>query len=345
MGKKRKATYFGFMPKSEHVIGGGEVKTKTVLKALEKSNKFERIIAVDTSNWKKNIMSLAFKLLIGMIKTKYIIIVQSTSAFLSILPILNIMSKFFKNEIHFIPVGNCLISNFDKISKIKQINKIKGVYVQSESIKTKLDTIGVRSVHVMHNFKYINSYLVPYQSELPLKFVYLSRISEEKGIFECLDVFKKINHNSKRGKCVLDIYGIIDEKIAVQFEEIVNNSDIFSYRGIIKPEESSTIIRKYFMLVFPTKYDGEGFPGTVIDAFAGGVPLLVSRFSNFKDMLNDHVDCISFEFNNYEDMYDKLLYCIDHTEEINAMRIHSHHKYSRYTPEREINILLNNMDV
>ena len=35
-------------------------------------------------------------------------------------------------------------------------------------------------------------------------------------------------------------------------------------------------MKDYFALLFPTRYEGEGFAGTLIDAYAAGVPVVAS---------------------------------------------------------------------
>ena len=343
MGKREKASYFGFLPKSTEVVGGGEVKTKTVLKALKKSGVFEKVFTIDTSNWRKKKISLMIKLLKAMVKTRYIIVVQSTSAFLKILPLLNILAKVLKNEIHFIPVGNCLATNFNRKSQIRDINRIKGVYVQSENIKDNLVKIGIDNIIVMHNFKYMKAYLTSYEFETPLNYVFLSRVSEEKGVFDCINVFDRINESFGKIVCKLDIYGKIDEDIKEKFLLNIQDKSYINYCGVVKPEEASRIIQKYYMLVFPTKYIGEGFPGAIIDAFGAGVPILSSRFSNYSDMLTDGFDSVSFAFNDYENMYEKLLYCQENFIKINEMRNNSHTNYLKYQPEEEIKKILDNL--
>ena len=340
---KYKATYFGFLPNSNVVVGGGEVKTRTVLRAIQETKQFDIIEEVDTSNWRKHVISLAFKLLKAMFTSTHIIVVQSTSAFLSILPIILFFQRINNFETHFIPVGNCLASNFDNKTKINSINRIRGVYVQSETILKNLNEIGVTTAIVMHNFKYMVNYNCEYDNKKPFRFIYLSRVSEEKGIFECLDVINKVTDEMGEQICTLDIYGKIDEEIKDEFMKKISNFANIRYCGVIKPNEASSVIKDYFMLIFPTKYEGEGFPGTVIDAFAGGVPLLTSRFSNFNDMLIDGYDCVSFAFMDYEEMKDKMLYCINHPTEINVMRKNAYNESFKYIPEKEVSVLIRNM--
>lgn len=337
-----KVLYMGFLPDSENVAGGGEVKTKTVLRALKETHKFSAIETIDTSNWRNEKIKIMAGMAGALLKTDYFIAVASTSTFLSILPVVLFFQKIKRFEVHFIPVGNCLVTNFDHKAKIRNINRISGVYVQSETIKTNLKSIGVRNAYVMHNFKYSAHYSEPYKWGEPLKYVFLSRISEEKGIFECIDVIKRINRDSV--KCELDIYGKIDSIIEERFFRAIDGDSSIRYKGIVQPQDAAAVLKPYYMLIFPTRYEGEGFPGAVIDAFAAGIPLLSSKFANYKDMLKDGYDSILFEFQDYGDMYRKMLFTIHNREIIERMRSNSCRNISKYEPEKEIEVIIRNMN-
>lgn len=176
----------------------------------------------------------------------------------------------------------------------------------------------------------------------PLKYVFLSRISEEKGIFECIDVIKRINRDSV--KCELDIYGKIDSIIEERFFRAIDGDSSIRYKGIVQPQDAAAVLKPYYMLIFPTRYEGEGFPGAVIDAFAAGIPLLSSKFANYKDMLKDGYDSILFEFQDYGDMYRKMLFTIHNREIIERMRSNSCRNISKYEPEKEIEVIIRNMN-
>ena len=195
----------------------------------------------------------------------------------------------------------------------------------------------------MHNFKYLETfYNDDFDYTIPFRFCYFSRITESKGIFETIKIFKEINEDSVL--CTLDIYGTIEDSAKEKFEEILNeNYSFICYKGVVPAEKASIYIKDYYMMIFPTKDNGEGFPGSIIDAFAAGVPILSSRFLSFDDILMEKQNCLSFPFGKYEEMHNKVLYCITHPKEICKMRINCSREYLKYNPQKEIEILLNNL--
>ncbi|MFR3494185.1 MAG: glycosyltransferase [Blautia sp.] len=48
------------------------------------------------------------------------------------------------------------------------------------------------------------------------------------------------------------------------------------YKGMVPFNQSTEVLKNYDALLFPTYYEGEGFAGTIIDAFAAGLPVIAS---------------------------------------------------------------------
>lgn len=45
-------------------------------------------------------------------------------------------------------------------------------------------------------------------------------------------------------------------------------------------------------MLFPTYYSGEGFAGTLIDAFSAGVPVIASDWKYNAEIVNEDVGCL-----------------------------------------------------
>ena len=49
--------------------------------------------------------------------------------------------------------------------------------------------------------------------------------------------------------------------------------------------------------MFPTLFYTEGIPGTILDAYAAGVPVLASRWESFSDVIDERTG-IGYKFGN-----------------------------------------------
>jgi glycosyltransferase involved in cell wall biosynthesis len=101
---------------------------------------------------------------------------------------------------------------------------------------------------------------------------------------------------------------------------MIEENDFISYKGVISDRQSISILSKYFMQIFPTKYFTEGVPGSIIDSYLSGLPIVASRWESSQDIIIDGVTGILYDFGKVDDLVDKLLYCMENFEIINEMR-------------------------
>ena len=151
------------------------------------------------------------------------------------------------------------------------------IYVETESINKALIEKGINNAVYMPNFKnisVIDTSDLPDSYSEPYSLCCFSRVKREKGILDAVNGIKEINLKAGRDIFTLDIYGSIDEDFKDDFEKAVEeNSSFIKYRGVAEYSQTTDILKKYFSLLFPTYYSGEGFPGTLIDAFSSGLPV------------------------------------------------------------------------
>ncbi len=127
-----------------------------------------------------------------------------------------------------------------------------------------------------------NSFWFPnvrYQNEVKTEYVYkkrfvfISQVRKEKGIDTLINCFKQLDNTYQ-----IDIYGPIFE-----YKESDLNGTNYSYKGVLKPNEVSQTLCKYDCLILPSYR--EGYPGIVIEAFASGVPVIVTNVGGMPEMI------------------------------------------------------------
>lgn len=69
---------------------------------------------------------------------------------------------------------------------------------------------------------------------------------------------------------------------------------------------------QHFQLCFYT----EGIPGTILDAYAAGVPVLASKWESFNDVVDDGSTGIGYEFADYKDLKQKIEHIYENPNEI-----------------------------
>ena len=143
---------------------------------------------------------------------------------------------------------------------------------------------------------------------------------KEKGVTDAIYACDRLNKEVGKNVCVLDVYGPIQEEYKVEFSELCEQySSVVKYKGVINPSQSVEVLKNYYMLLFPTLFYTEGIPGTIIDAFSAGVPVLASQWESYCDVLSEK-DSITYKFKDKEELYKQLRYCVENIDTINAYR-------------------------
>ena len=111
------------------------------------------------------------------------------------------------------------------------------------------------------------------------KLVFLAQVYEDKGI----DILLRLS-NQLPNDYILDIYGPITD--ARYNEEFLNHFRA-QYKGVLKPEDVAKTLAQYNVMVFPTWWHSEGYPGVIIEALSVGMPVVSTRIGGIPEMIED----------------------------------------------------------
>ena len=168
-----------------------------------------------------------------------------------------------------------------------------------------------------------------------------SRVMEEKGIEDAVKAIQSVNHRLGRNACALDIYGQVDPNQTEWFAKLESSfSKEICYRGIVPYDKSVEVLKEYFALLFPTKFYTEGNPGTIIDAYAAGLPVIASQWESFADMVDHQLTGIGYPFLQTECLEDIIMEVVRTPSIIMNMKTNCLAKAKNYLPENVIDILL-----
>lgn len=208
----------------------------------------------------------------------------------------------------------------------------KMIVVETKSLKDELESIGFTNIDVFPNFKPLpnNKFKKINYPKKQLELVFLSRIEEQKGLFDLIDALIIVNKDYIKYR--LDIFGRIQSSNdRIKLYDYLNKYKFLSYGGKmdVGSEESYETLSNYDLHVFPTRYS-EGFPGSLIDFFISGVPTLSSSFQRANEILSPD-DSIVFEQFNTKDLIEKLVYIYNNQSLLNTLRSHSFDKRKEYS--------------
>ncbi len=152
-------------------------------------------------------------------------------------------------------------------------------------MKDALEARGFENVFVMPNCKKLtvlseNELIYPHG--VPYKLSTFSRVMREKGIETAVNIITEVNDRLGYIAYSLDIYGQVDTAQVEWFENLKKQlPDYIRYCGCVDANRSVEVLQKYFALLFPTHFYTEGIPGTIIDAYAAGVPVISAKWESY----------------------------------------------------------------
>lgn len=159
-------------------------------------------------------------------------------------------------------------------------------------------------------------------------FLFVGRLSEEKGITVLLNAFKDSPY-------FLKIAGDGPLKETV-IDTIKKNSNI-SYLGSLKSDEIYIELQKTQALVFPSIWY-EGMPMTLLEAFSCKTPIIASKIGAMTSMITNGENGFHFEVGNVQDLKQTLKHFFDLSEETKKeLATNSHKNYQQqYAPNLQL---------
>lgn len=110
------------------------------------------------------------------------------------------------------------------------------------------------------------------------RFAYLGWVKSTKGVPLILEAAQDIAED-----IAIDIYGPFD---GMSEEDFVGHDHVH-YCGIIPAGESITRLGEYDALILPTHWEGEGYPGVVLEAYLAGIPVITTRWRDIPEIVDD----------------------------------------------------------
>ena len=343
----KKVSIIGLFCMGKTIADGQSIKTRIVACEIEKNFGEQQVNLIDTYEWKKNPLKLFWNC-IKAVQISDNVVFLTDAGGIKVFPwLLNLANIFKKRTIHYVVIGGWLI-HFVQNHKFLMycLKKLNGIFVETKVMKKELEKLGFKNVYLMPNFKdciLLNEQELPSASE-PYRFCMFSRMMKEKGVEDAVNAVQSINRSYGRTVCTLDLYGQIDPNQIEWFDRVQKTfSDDIHYYGIVPFDKSVDVLRDYYALLFPTHFYTEGIPGTIIDAYAAGLPVIASEWESVDDILEVGVTGLSYPFEKPECLEECLKIFIKTPEKVYEMKKNCLKKAEQYLPDSVIDVLLSEL--
>ncbi|HIF9202281.1 TPA: glycosyltransferase family 4 protein [Photobacterium damselae] len=261
--------------------GGIVILFENLIENLHEQDIDFEIIDSNGENYKNKIsMMLMIVFYIFKYKKQHISLHGTAKDYLYIAPFLYIRRKIFGTSYSLRKfAGNffdyyCNCHKFEKkiiekCLKNSSVNFFETKYLVNKFGKYNLCTRWFPNVRSTTNVKSID-----YEIGSSFKVLFLSQVMKEKGINDLILAVTDLPNVE------LIIAGrIIDE--AINSNMLPNN---IRYIGEVESSQVSNIMKNVHVLALPTYYEGEGYPGVIIEAYMHHLPVITTKWKSIPEI-------------------------------------------------------------
>lgn len=342
---KKKLFVIGAFGYKRNQLDGQTIKTRSVYNLLVDRYKGE-VVKIDTLEVKR-MPWMAFPMLYHLITCKTLVILPSGNNMTFLFPVVYMLSVFLKYEIVLICIGGRQVEYFSGNGQFSShklqlscSKKIKAFLPEMEKENMNLiRLLGFQNTEVFPNFRKFRDISVDAHSGNELKIVFMARIRKDKGypmLFSLAEFIRK-----ERIGATITFYGSIDPQDKEAFQSLIRlNSDVVSYRGVLSPECIQETLSQYDVIVLPTSHYTEGFPGTVLDAFIAGIPVIVTEWEYSHEFVEEGKTGFIVPFKDgQEQLNEKVKLLYTNRALLNEMKINAKAEREKYSEDSAWQIL------
>lgn len=311
---------------------GQRIKSQNVyflLKETDNKVSFVEMIGI----WKRPLAII--RMLIKIWNSDVVFCMPAQRNLVSVFPIVCRIAKIKNIPVHYIVVGGWLAAFIEDKSRLqKTLSSIAGIHCQTQDLSNILrETYGFKNSDVFPNFRITDYKSTPHHTQGELRLVFMARINKKKGldtIFAVGDLIKA----KKQDKVYIDFYGPIYDEDKPYFEENITKYDFMKYVKSLAPSEIYQTLEHYDAMLLPTHYYTEGFPGSVLDAYISGIPVIVTKWQYATEFV-DHGKSgiiVSFDDDGTE-MFNQICRLKDDNALLNTMKQGASQKWKEYSPD------------
>lgn len=341
---KSKVFVIGTFGYFNNQLDGQTVKTRNIFNLIKSKHNGD-VTCIDTLLVKKKPW-LLFSLLWKLVRCNKLVILPCTNNLTILFPVVFYLSKLFRYEIIHICIGGWQVEYFlgsdIKKPRLPQISgsqraeiiderpiwtphphnmelnkKIKVIMPEMQTEVEELRKIGFSNIEFFPNFRIVNPAWKNIKKEVhsELRLVFMARIMRMKGydvIFEFANYAKK---NSM--EVVIDFYGQINKDDEDEFISLLKcHPENTNYCGYLAPDKITSTLMNYDMMMLPTHYFTESLPGTILDSYIAGIPIIATKWKYATEFIEDGRTGFIVPFENGQDVFNQKLTSIYYDREM-----------------------------
>lgn len=334
----------------ENLLNGQTIKTKIITEELQRQLGQAQVSIIDTHGGLKTLAKAPRQCLSALQKSRNVVIFPAHNGLRVYAPLLSRLRHFFKGRrLHYVVIGGWLPQFLQKRKHLaKALKGFDAIYVETNTMKAALEAQGFENIFVMPNCKklaVLSEDELVYPQGLPLKLCTFSRVMKEKGIGDAAEAVRNVNAELGYQAYTLDIYGQVDPAQTEWFEALKSSfPEGVRYCGCVDADKSVQALQGYFALLFPTHFYTEGIPGTIIDAYAAGVPVISAKWESYSDVVEEGITGFGYEFDEESQLEGILVNAAAEPDMVLKKKSACLREAEKYKIEQAVKVLLDQIE-
>ncbi len=319
-GGRRRLAIIGHFGGGKDYFDGQTIKTKTLYDELIRAG-VKDIVKVDTWFNKTSKLRLLADTAKAIMRCDTFILLLSRGGLSAFLPIFYVVKKISGKHVYLDVIGGNTAELIGKNPTLgKYMAKFDSVWPETRLSQTDLESIGIVNTVVIPNFKRLDMASRAGGGGDSLRFCTFSRVTREKGIVEAIEAVSLCRSRLETEQLYLDIWGPVEDEFKKDFDDLCRKySDFVSYGGCVPYGDSVQTLQNEDVLLFPTRWEGEGFPGTLVDAFSAGIPVIASDWNANSEIVTPFMTGLIYPSREFQGLADAIEWCVKNKHELRTM--------------------------
>lgn len=275
--------YFGC---NTNQLDGQTVKTRDLYRLVSEQSETP-VDFYDTEEFQYRKLSL-LKMYWKIACCKKLIYLPAHNNLKVIFPTIFCLSLLLRFKIHYFVVGGWLREFLgDKPLHRYMLSKIVGIHVETKRLKKELDEYyRFTNVDVFPNFRFFE--FNPIKNECTkLRLVFMARVNKMKGLDWIFKLAEYISTHQLEDEFSLTFFGPLNKNDEDYFFAELKKYPFAEYRGLLQPDEIHETLNQYDLMLLPTHYYTEGLPGSIVDAYIAGIPVIATEWKHAHEFIED----------------------------------------------------------
>ena len=276
--------YFGY---ETNQLDGQTVKTRDVCRLAKEQLGENKVDYFDTQCLKRNKL-LVFQMFWMVMRCKTLFYLPAHNNLRIVFPFIFVLSRIFGYKIHYFVVGGWLREFLTNLPLHRfMLGRIAGIHVETKRLKSELEEhYHFGNVDIFPNFRFFEFNPRATESD-KLRIVFMARVMKLKGIDWVFSLADYIVENGLEDKYSITFFGQVADEDKEYFERNVDKYAFVEYRGPLQPAEIHETLSRYDVMLLPTHFYTEGLPGSVVDAYVSGIPVIVTEWKHSHEFVDD----------------------------------------------------------